>query len=77
MGVSQMWLSSIMEIAENTPPQQGPSSLQEMLAFYRSIDEALRKLLREQGRHSLLHHLNAIFGYEPVKLNSGDILFRF
>ena len=77
MGVCQMWLTSIREIAENTPPERNPSSLQEMLTFYQGIDEALRKLWQEEGRHSLLHHLNAIFGYQPVKLNRGDILFQF
>ena len=77
MGVSQMWLTSITELVENNPCEQSPSSLQQMLAFYQSIDEALKELWQEEGRHSLLHHLNAIFGYEPVKLNKGDILFQF
>ena len=77
MGVSQMWLSSIMEIAEGASQEYDPSSIQEILRFYRDVDMMIRTLWQEEGRHSLLHHLSAIFGYVPIKLNRGDILFRF
>ncbi len=77
MGVSQMWLASIAEIVEHEFPAYHPSSLDETLAFYQQVDETLTSLWQEEGRHSLLHHLNAIFGYEPVRLNRGDILFKF
>lgn len=77
MGVSQMWLASIAEIVEQEFPGYDPSSLDEMLTFYEHVDETLTSLWQEEGRHSLLHHLNAIFGYEPVRLNRGDIMFRF
>jgi len=77
MGVSQMWLSSIMEIAEGASHEYDPASIQEILRFYRDVDMKLKTLWQEEGRHSLLHHLSAIFGYVPIKLNRGDILFRF
>jgi hypothetical protein len=77
MGVSQMWLSSIMEIVESTSHEYDPSSAQGMLGFYRDVDMRVKTLWQEEGRHSLLHHLSAIFGYVPIKLNRGDILFKF
>lgn len=77
MGVSQMWLSSIMEIAEGASHEYDPSSIQEILGFYRDVDMTVKTLWQEEGRHSLLHHLSAIFGYVPIKLNRGDILFKF
>ena len=77
MGVSQMWLSSIMEIAEGVSHEYNPSSIQEILGLYRDVDTTVKTLWQEEGRHSLLHHLSAIFGYVPIKLNKGDILFRF
>jgi hypothetical protein len=77
MGVSQMWLTSIGEIAEDLSPGQRPSSLQEALAFYRQVDENLKRLWQEEGGHSMLHHLYAIFGYEPVRVDRADILMRF
>jgi hypothetical protein len=66
MGVCQMWLSLIVQITDGMAPKKKMSSLPKMLAFYRQADEEIRTLWREQGGHSLLHHLNAIFGYEPV-----------
>jgi hypothetical protein len=66
MGVCQMWLSLIVQITDGMAAKKKISSLPKMLAFYRQADEEIRTLWREQGGHSLLHHLNAIFGYEPV-----------
>jgi len=77
MGVSQMWLSSIMEIAEGMSHEYDPFSVQEILGFYRDVDMTVKTLWQEEGRHSLLHHLSAIFGYVPIRLNRGDILFEF
>jgi hypothetical protein len=77
MGVSQMWLSSIMEIVEGISHEYDLSSIQGMFGFYRDVDVKIKTLWQEEGRHSLLHHLSAIFGYVPIKLNRGDILFRF
>ncbi len=77
MGVSQMWLSSIIEIAEGMSHEYDPYSVQETLGFYQDVDMTVKTLWQEEGRHSLLHHLSAIFGYVPVRLNRGDILFEF
>jgi hypothetical protein len=66
MGVCQMWLSLITEVTATTPDQPKSSSLPKMIPFYQKVNDTIKTLWREQGAHSLLHHLNAIFGYEPV-----------
>jgi hypothetical protein len=30
------------------------------------VDEVVEEMWRQEGSHAFLHHLNAIFGYEPV-----------
>jgi hypothetical protein len=77
MGVSQMWLTSIGEIAGDLSAGYKPSSLQEILAFYQQVNENLKRSWQEEGGHSMLHHLYAIFGYEPVKIDKADILIGF
>jgi hypothetical protein len=66
-GVSQMWLDLVAQIAdsdlEDDPP---PASSEEIDAFYRQVDESVTELWQNDGRHAFLHHLNAVFGYEPL-----------
>jgi hypothetical protein len=66
MGVCQMWLSLVEDIACNKTGQKKSAALSRLVSDYRQINEMIKSLWREQGCHSLLHHLNAIFGYEPV-----------
>ena len=44
------------------------SSLEEDRGLYREVNEAITRSWQKEGRHALLHHLNAIFGYEPIKI---------
>jgi hypothetical protein len=66
MGVSQMWLSLIQQTADGMTGNEKSLSVQKSVAFYLRVNEAIRTLWRDQGSHSMLHHLNAIFGYDPV-----------
>jgi hypothetical protein len=66
MGASEMWLSLIREIATGTSSGKPPANLAETLAFYEEINAAIEKMWQEEGQHAFLHHLNAIFGYEPL-----------
>ena len=61
-----MWLNLICEMAQQTTDGEGPASMDEIEAFYGNINEFITESWQEEGRHALLHHLNAIFGYEPV-----------
>jgi hypothetical protein len=65
MGVSEMWLHMIQEIVELNPPEVKPQSLQDYLAFYKEVEESVTEAWKKEGRHAYLHHLNAMFGYEP------------
>jgi hypothetical protein len=66
MGVCQMWISLITEITDLIVPGRKPSSLPKILALYQKVNDAINKSWRDEGCHAMLHHLNAIFGYEPV-----------
>ena len=65
-GVCEMWLKLIEEIADDLPAGKKLKSLPKILAFYQEVNDAVKKTWQEEGGHALLHHLNAIFGYEPV-----------
>jgi hypothetical protein len=64
MGVSQLWLNLIAEIGRGGT---WPAGLD---ARYRAIDASLNTLWQNEGGHALLHHLNALFGYQPVMVTT-------
>lgn len=66
MGVSQMWLHLIAEIAGEVSRETKSSSVQDIEAFYQQVNASLQTSWREEGGHAFLHHLNALFEYEPV-----------
>jgi len=68
MGASRTWvelihLTALEKLEEDGPLNDSPS---DVLEFYREVSESVTALWREEGRHAFLHHLNALFGYEPV-----------
>jgi len=65
-GVSRMWLNLVAQIADSDLKDGPPASLEEIDSFYRQVDESVTQLWQNKGRHAFLHHLNAIFGYEPL-----------
>jgi|WetSurMetagenome_2_1015567.scaffolds.fasta_scaffold22586_2 hypothetical protein len=66
MGVSEMWLNLIREVAGQVPSGGPPSNLDDALGFYRQVNASIDQMWRDEGQHAFLHHLNAIFGYEPL-----------
>jgi hypothetical protein len=66
MGVSQMWLHLIAEIAGEASRETKPSSVGGIEAFYQQVNASLQTAWREEGGHAFLHHLNALFEYNPV-----------
>jgi hypothetical protein len=68
MGASQMWLNLIAEVAADRPPLDEGSSLAEIQNFYGEVANAINQLWQKDGRHALLHHLNAIFEYRPIQV---------
>jgi len=65
-GVSQMWLNLVAEIADRDLQADHPALIEGIDSFYRQVDETVTKLWQENGSHAFLHHLNAVFGYEPL-----------
>jgi len=66
MGVSQMWLNLIAQVADDKMKNDSPSSIKEIETFYKQVNETMTDLWQKQGRHAFMHHLNALFGYEPL-----------
>ncbi len=65
-GVSEMWLNLVVEIADSDLEENRPNSLEEIESFYRQVDDTVTRLWQQNGRHAFLHHLNAVFGYQPL-----------
>ena len=67
MGVSQMWLTMIDDIIkDNPPPAEALTSVNNLIDYYEEVNEVITALWRDEAQHAFLHHLNAIFGYEPM-----------
>ena len=66
MGVSQMWLNLISEVADENLKSDPPSLIREIELFYNQVNQTVTDLWQKQGRHAFIHHLNALFGYEPL-----------
>jgi hypothetical protein len=62
MGASQMWLAQIEMIKQGTPEEKG------MAQRYKSIQEQITELWQQQGQHALMHHLSALYAYQPVAI---------
>jgi len=67
MGVSQMWLAMIDDIIiDNPPPAEALQSINGLIDYYEEVNEVVTTLWHDEAQHAFLHHLNAIFGYEPM-----------
>jgi hypothetical protein len=65
MGVSALWLGLIDEHMAETGSY---TDFDTLLARYREVDEQITDTWRTEGQHAFLHHLNAMFGYDPLYL---------
>jgi hypothetical protein len=66
MGVSRTWLNLIDEISKETMKEKDLSNLEDLEEGYRKVNQVIEDKWRQEGGHAFLHHLNAIFGYEPL-----------
>ena len=60
MGASQMWLEQIRAFKKETLNEP------EMKQRYLIIQSKITDLWQQQGKHALLHHLSALYAYQPV-----------
>jgi hypothetical protein len=66
MGASQLWLNLIAETVAEKLTDRPPATVAEIESFYQQVDRAVTQLWQNQGRHAFMHHLNALFEYEPL-----------
>jgi hypothetical protein len=66
MGVSQLWLHLMDAFAATEPAGPPPRDLPALRQYYQKMDERMTATWQQEGRHALLHHLNALFGYERL-----------
>jgi hypothetical protein len=71
MGVSQTWLSLIKQVTAEQHMQA--SSPEALLDYYRGVNDRVTALWRDYGQHVYLHHLNALFGYEPLIIRETNL----
>lgn len=72
MGASQTWLIMVQELSAQYA-LKGRVGYPELLKHYRKVDAALNTQWRENGQHAYLHHLSAVFGYQPIRIRSRDL----
>ena len=72
MGVSQTWLLMVQELGAREPLSD-TVSYEQMLNHYEDVNAALTAQWRDYGQHAYLHHLSAVFGYQPLKLRSTEL----
>ena len=65
MGASRSWLDLVARVRAGRPDPG--STLAALRVEYRDIDQAVNTLWGEEGYHAYLHHLNAVFGYQPLR----------
>ncbi|MGB0713920.1 MAG: hypothetical protein ACPGUC_10210, partial [Gammaproteobacteria bacterium] len=70
-GVSRFWLEMLNSYW--IPAGGGEArDLEQRLLVYGAIHERLTGFWQGQGRHALLHHLNALFAYQPVRIQGRE-----
>lgn len=84
MGVSQSWLALLSSAVKESAVQgtavqetkaaaantEKDDNLARMLIRYKKANELVSLLWRDAGGHAYLHHLSALFGYQPVIFKS-------
>ncbi|MFZ7126231.1 MAG: hypothetical protein ACOWWM_08775 [Desulfobacterales bacterium] len=75
MGVSEAWLDLIDQVSREAgiPFSSDPPSA-EILGAYARVNDEMSRIWREEGGHAFLHHLSAVFGYEPVYVNERRLI---
>lgn len=71
MGVSQTWLSLIRQVMAEQPLEE--TSPDALLDYYRGVNDRVTELWRVYGQHAYLHHLNALFGYQPLVIRETNL----
>ncbi|MCU0559942.1 MAG: hypothetical protein MUD16_07085 [Desulfobacterales bacterium] len=66
MGASRTWLELIAALAAEDSGRLDWTDFHATEQRFQRVNAAINALWQQEGRHAFLHHLNALFGYEPV-----------
>jgi hypothetical protein len=66
MGASQLWLDLMDQFAARRTLGPPPKDLDGLIHYYKDLDHHMTTTWQQEGRHALLHHLNALFGYKTL-----------
>ena len=72
MGVSTAWLMQVQEISQRQGLPE-TATYPELHDHYRGVSTTLNAQWRDFGQHAYLHHLNAVYGYQPIKIRSSEL----
>ena len=62
MGASRMWIDMVTLLAGSQPQTL------DLEQRYRGVNEEINRIWAKQGQHAMLHHLSAIYGYQPLMI---------
>ncbi|MGE3500183.1 MAG: hypothetical protein AB7N53_20160 [Candidatus Binatia bacterium] len=65
MGVSASWLALVHDLAQGVDAEAD-----DLVAAYAKVDARITELWGAQGQHAFLHHLGAVYGYRPVRIQT-------
>jgi hypothetical protein len=65
MGVSRMWLEMIDQVSAEIGVADD-ATLEQLIDHYTRVNTEVSKIWQQEAYHALLHHLNAIYGYQPL-----------
>lgn len=68
MGASQLWLSLMDQFATTEVLGPPPGDLDALILYYKGLGDRMTATWQQEGRHALLHHLNALFGYKRLPI---------
>jgi len=78
MGVSEMLLDLVHQLKGGTDTPELSQGLGELEVYYDHLAELMTGMWRQFGSHAYLHHLNALFGYQPLlvrpRTHSGTLM---
>ncbi len=62
-GLSRFWLGQVEQHHRDLPPPE--DNLNALAQHYRRVEDQITQDWHGYGRHALLHHLSALYGYVP------------
>lgn len=65
-GCCKMFLDLIELLRNSSHTDVEEKGISKLESFYTEINNRLIKVWQEHGSHAFFHHINAIFGYEPL-----------